>query len=171
MRHGTKLATAMAVALTVFSGIAAVGATTGLLTSGPEPTAGKLRLVDQAIPERRGNSPTAAPGGAEPSGVSQTASSSGPGGVASGPTVGAAGSAPISAPLPTTAMSSGTSAAPAPVADDETEPSPPPPTSAPTTPVVDPGPAALDCHGSDDGMSEAQKKARERACEEEHDDD
>ncbi|MGZ8762782.1 MAG: hypothetical protein ACXW2Y_05600, partial [Acidimicrobiia bacterium] len=79
MRHGTKLATTMAVALTVFSGIAAVGATTGLLTGGPEPTAGKVRLVDQATPARGGNAPTVVPGGSDPSGTNQMASSSAPG--------------------------------------------------------------------------------------------
>ncbi len=169
MRHGTKLATALAVTLTVFSGIAAVGATMGVLTSTPDPSTGKVRLVDRATPERREDTLTGVPSGEQPSGRTQKAGRSDPGGVATGRNPVAADSAPTPAPVPTGTVSSAGSVSP-PAADHETEASPPP-TTAPTAPVVDPGPPALDCHSSDDGMSEAEKQARERACAGGHGDD
>jgi hypothetical protein len=163
MQHRTKLATAVAVALTLMSGIAAFGATTGLLIGEPERSAGKERLVEQATPASGRDTPTDLPGGSQPNGATQTASGSGPVGVAAIPAAHPAGSAPISAVSPATTLRSGAPAAPAP-ADVDTESDPPPPTTTPTTPAVNPGPPAVDCHGSDDGMSEAQKQARERAC-------
>jgi hypothetical protein len=168
MHHRTKLATAGAVALTLMSGIAAFGATTGLLIGEPERSAGKERLADQAMPASGRGTPTDVPGGSDPNGAAQTAIGSGPGGVVANPTGRPAGSAPISGASAATTMSSGASAAPV---DVDTEPGPPPPTTIPTTPAVNPGPPAVDCHGSDDGMSEAEKQARERACQGAHDSD
>lgn len=173
MRSGTKLATALAITLTVFSGIAAVGATTGLLTDAPRPTSGTVHLVDRTTPARRGGAAATAGSSEEPNGVTGKA-----GGseavpvVAAAPSAGAAGSDPNAGPTPgqVTPTSGGSSAAPAPQTDEATEPEPPPATT-PTTPVADPAPPTLDCHGSDDGMSEAEKQARERACESGHDDD
>ena len=171
MRHGTKLATALAVALTVFSGIAAVGATTGLLTSGPDPSAGKVRLVDQATPDaprgrstaragRRGSRTARPRRPAVPIRAGVAAGRTGRGGPGADPR---AGSDDNREQRP--ARRSGARGRRRGRTESATA------TTTPTTPVVDPGPPALDCHSSDDGMSEAEKQARERACEGEHDDD
>jgi hypothetical protein len=62
---------------------------------------------------------------------------------------------------------------PRPTSPPRTSPPPTPPTSPPA--VDDPPPSTppgtIDCHGSDDGLTEAQKKAREAACHHEDGDD
>jgi hypothetical protein len=68
----------------------------------------------------------------------------------------------------------------APAAAGPTPGAPPPATSAPPAPAADPPPVVSEpdpepepddyCKGSDDGMTEAEKKAREAACHAEEDD-
>ena len=170
MQRRTKLATAAAVVLTLMSGIAAFGATTGLFVGEPEPSAATERSGDQVTPAGGRDTRTGGPDRSEPNGATQTASASGRGGVTANPASAPVSSAPSSEASPAPSTSAGASAAPAPGApaprpvDVDPGSSEHPPSTMPTTPAANPGPPAVDCHGSDDGMSEAEKQARERAC-------
>ncbi len=168
MRHRTKLATTVALALTISSGIAAVGATTGLLAVGPESSPGTARVIDKKDAGGREAPPVGTPAGTDPGAAAGLGNRAVPGASAGEPAANASVSAPISAPMRATAVTGVASTAPG---EDDAEPAPLPTTTTPTTPVVTPPVPALDCHGSDDGMSEAEKQARERACEGAHDDD
>ncbi len=169
MRHGTKLATTVALALTISSGIAAVGATTGLLAAGPESSPGSARVIDETNDGGRETLPIETQSGTEPGTAGRTGGRAAPGALASEAAENTVVPAPISAPIPATVATGGAATAPG---EDGAQPAPlPTTTTTPSKPAVAPPPPGLDCHGSDDGMSEAEKQARERACEGAHDDD
>jgi len=175
MRSGPKLATALAVMLTVCSGIAAVGATTGLLADPPAPPSGTVHLVDRTTPGRRPSvsTPPASNAGAKPSSRNAVAPTrpSAATDSAAAPTPGAAGVDPNPRSEPATTNAKDEPGAPASGTAEEPELGPAPPeATTPTEPIVVP-PPSTNCHGSDDGMSEAEKQARERACGGSHDDD
>ena len=181
MDRRAKMASVAAVTATLLTGGVAAAATTGALRSVNDGTAGSVRLV-----EHRGPTATPASGGALP-GVGPDQFRTAANGTASSPARSAAAVAQVAAPsaAPGAVSNVGTVAAPAPAPtsggsdkSDDGEPHGPPatqppsvPTPPPTVSEPSPAPGGWDCSGSDDGLTEAQKQAREAACHADHADD
>jgi hypothetical protein len=161
MDRKTTLATIVAVTATLLTGGLAAGATMGALNSVDTGGVGKAQLVEDATPAvaarvgtavgdpqgSTGATPAGAPTAPERVAAPTTAAASS--GVVMPAAAGHARSAPEVADHGTPTMT-------------EPAPDPAPPTVTVPPPVTNPPPAS--CSGSDDGMTEAQKQAREAAC-------
>jgi hypothetical protein len=170
MDRRVKLASGATIVATVVSGALAAAALTGMLGAA-DSSIGRLSPL--------GATETAATGiGAPPAGTVTPGGAAGPPGSGAGRDAGGTAPAvPTSAAVPT----AGAALAPAPAAAPSPAPAaaPPPastgpPPSAPSPPTTvapTPAPSGWDCHGSDDGLTEAEKKAREAACHGLEDDD
>ncbi len=195
MDRRTKLASVAAVTATLLTGGVAAAATTGALTSTSGNVAGSVQLIEDAegAPAAAsgvaGSVSPSSDGGSHQPGVGATGKATGVGPLASaaatGPdaapadSFGAAANVTVGASDPRPASGSGDRSgtdephAP-PTTKPPSAPAPAPaptPTPPPTVSTSPPTTGGWNCSGSDDGLTEAQKKAREAACHREHDDD
>lgn len=155
MHRKAALATAGALTATLFSGVVAVGATTGLLSAVERGGPGHERLVDQAsaAPSRPGKRIVMIVDDPAPAASSSSATPSSGRRAAAPP-------APAPAPVARSARPASREESEAP--KPAKAPPPLPATNPPPPTTTTPGP--YNCRGSDDGMTEAQKKAREAYC-------
>lgn len=169
MHRKAALATAGALTATLFSGVVAVGATTGLLNSVDPGGPGHERLLDAASSARAKkilmivDDPAPATGGSSARRSSRARTTWAPASGTAGAWSANTGSAPRTArQSPTAPRQSTTTTEPG----EPEPPAPPPIPAAPAAPAAPPpttsGP--YNCSGSDDGMSEAYKQAREAYC-------
>lgn len=161
MPSRSALAASITVTATLVSGMAAVAATTGFrpLAAASADAAPSLQAATSAPAAGPGVAPAASsvvPGTAAGPSAPPSSSSAAAAwlvalarGSGAPPTTGAGSSAPPSVADPTTPTTS-----PKPVA---------PPTTKPPTPTTT-SPAPFNCAGSDNGLSEAAKQAREAYC-------
>jgi hypothetical protein len=162
MDHRAKLASVAAVGATLCTGLLAAGATTGVVNAAdPAPGPGVPLVVTPA--DARVESPAAGGTAGPEAGTAPAAAGRGVAGVAGVPSRAAS---PVA--VAAVAGAPGPEAADSPASDEPDQPDEPPSTPPPSTPpttVSNPPPTSPpECSGSDDGMTEAQKQAREAAC-------
>jgi hypothetical protein len=163
MDRKTKLASISAVVATLLTGGVATATTMNTLTAANASGAGQVKLIDEALPAPAPGAPTIGSGVvSQPAsaGVAQPGRAAATGPVAAS-TTGSVGSVAPVAPVAQSDSASDVDEPSPPSSAPRPEPTTPPPTSAvpPTT-----APSGPNCFGSDDGMTEAQKQAREAAC-------
>ncbi len=175
MNRRARAASIAAVTATLLTGGVAVAATTGALTSADRTTAGTVQLVDESRGVSVPPGAAATPAAAEPSGIAAggapTAASPAPAGEAQLVAAPAASVTPAgsdgSGGSPPAPAKSGSNDGGGKEPPPTTQPTPPPtPPSTPPTTASQPPPTSggWNCSGSDDGLTEAQKRAREAAC-------
>lgn len=162
MQSRAVMATAAAITATIVAGGIAAGATTGLLGIVERGGPGGVELVDHSAAASKKRVVTVYVD--DPPAPAAAAAGAGAG--AAGTSAGRAAPRPAS-PAPV-AANGARSATPAPSPVRTPAPAPAPATT-PTTAGNSGGP--WNCAGSDDGMSEAQKQAREAYCHGQEDDD
>ncbi|MGZ6976491.1 MAG: hypothetical protein ACXVJW_00155 [Acidimicrobiia bacterium] len=158
MDRRTRLASIAAISATFLTGGLCAAATTGALTAANASNAGHVPLVADVQPASSVENPASG---------EDTAGSAG---AATGTGTRSDGREAPSANAATTTPGPGSEAPEAPESSSVDEHADEPHTTTTTgstpPPTVQPPPTTtgINCHGSDDGMTEAQKQAREAAC-------
>ncbi len=171
MDRKTKLATVTALVATLVTGGVAA-ATLGVLAAADDAGAGQVELVQNETTAPSSAVPGSGTGAVIPgtaavgAGAFRTgaieAGAAGPEAAAPDSVAAAVAEVVVHGASPPTATPTHTS--PASGGNQPTKPTSPPTTMTTVRTPSTTQPAPIECHGSDDGMTEAQKQAREAAC-------